>query len=252
MKRILLYLVVISIALAGCAAPPAQAEQAQIPVTGVDRCAPDNITDEIAKISVFQRDFDDVSFLAQSTPQNQTAVVILELQRLRRTALDYDAPPCLLTLKENQINYMAAVITTLMRFMAGGEVQAINQQLAMSRELRIKYEAELARLMGVEYQTPTPWPTMPPSTSTPVPEATPVTLGVGTDQDVNVFQGPGVDYPVLGYFIHGTQAIAYARSENNEWLLVQLVDKPDVQGWVGTRLVKVEGDIAILPVPPPQ
>jgi uncharacterized protein YgiM (DUF1202 family) len=246
MKKEFLWLAVIGILLAACTAAPAQA---MIPVTAVDRCAPENIQDEIEKVTIFQRDFDDVSFLAQSTPQNQTAVVILELQRLRRSALDYDAPVCLNALKENQVQYMTGVITTLMRFMAGGDSETINQQLNATRILRIEYETELARLLGVPYHTPTPFPTPVVPTQTPAP--TPVTMTITTEQDINLFQGPGINYNVVGNFLRGQQALAYTRTENNEWILVQLFDNPEVQGWVAVRLIKTEGDISTLPTLPP-
>ncbi len=238
-------MVMIGLFLAGCA--PAQA-QAVIPVTAVDRCAPEYIQAEIEQVAIFQRDFDDVSMLAQSTPQNQTAVVILELQRLRRSALDYDAPFCMNSLKEIQIQYMTGVITTLMRFMAGGDSESINQQLNTTRILRINYEAELARLMGVPYHTPTPFPT--PVIPTPTLTPTPVTMTISTEQDINLFQGPGINYNVVGNFLRGQQALAYTRTENNEWVLIQLFDNPEVQGWVAVRLIKVDGDISILPALP--
>ncbi|MHC1781229.1 MAG: hypothetical protein AB9891_00470 [Anaerolineaceae bacterium] len=241
MKKILYSLILVTVILSGCAAP---AVEAVIPVTAIDRCAPEAIQDEIEKITVFQRDFDDVSFLAQSTPQNQTAVVILELQRLRRKALDYDAPACLLTLKDLQIQYMNGVVSTLMRFMSGGDADLINQQLNAARELRVSYETELGLLLGIPYQTPTAFPTVVPPTATLEP--TPVTMIVSTEQDINLFQGPGVNYAVVGNFLRGQQAMAYTRTENNEWILIQLLDNPEVQGWVAVRLIKMEGEIDIL------
>lgn len=245
MKKDFLWLVIIGVLLAACA--PAQA-QAVIPVTAVDRCAPENIQAEIEKVTIFQRDFDDVSLLAQSTPQNQAAVVILELQRLRRSALDNDAPDCLDSIKEIQLRYMNGVISTLVRFMAGGDSETINQQLSATRILRIEYETELARLLGVPYYTPTPFPT--PVVPTPTPAPTPVTMTITTEQDINLFQGPGINYNVVGNFLRGQQALAYTRSENNEWVLIQLFDNPEVQGWVAVRLVRLDGDISILPALP--
>jgi hypothetical protein len=247
MKKILCSLILVTIFLSGCGAPPAQSV---IPVTAVDRCAPETIKDEIAKVTTFQRDFDDVSFLAQSTPQNQTAVVILELQRLRREALDYDAPTCLLNLKDLQVQYMTGVVSTLMRFMAGGDAELINQQLNAARELRVNYETELARLLGIPYQTPTAFPTVVQPSATPEPTA--ATLIVSTEQDINLFQGPGINYAVVGNFLRGQQAMAYTRTENKEWVLIQMLDNPEVQGWVAVRLIKVDGEIDILQALPPE
>jgi uncharacterized protein YgiM (DUF1202 family) len=261
MKRTSAVVVMISILLAAAAVTacmPANAApiagQVVIPVTGQveatpDPCAQENIKVEIKKVSILMRDFDDVSYLAQSTPQNQTAVVILELQRLRRSALDYEAPACLKVLQEHQIKYMTSVVGTLMSFMSGGKAEDINQQLNATRGTRINYDAELARLMGVEYHTPTPFPTLAP-TIAPQPTLSP--LAVTTEQDINVFQGPGVNYQVAGNFLRGQNAMAYTRTADNEWVQVVLVDNPELQGWVAVRLVKLQGDISTLPVAKPQ
>lgn len=256
MKKSFLYILIVIamiFAFVSCASPAAnqpasQQVPAAQPTPTKDLCAPENIKGEIEKITVAQRDFDDISFLAQSTPQNQAAVVILELQRYRKVALDQKAPACLKALKENQIKYMTSVVATMMNFMVPGKTDLVSQQLTITRELRVNYDAELARLLGVKYETPTPLPTQAP---TAVPsEATPVALLITTEQDINIFQGPGVDYPVAGNFLVGQTAYAFTRTEKNDWVQVQLADKPEIQGWAAVHLIKINGDINALPVAP--
>lgn len=256
MKKSYLYIILVTIMLPGlvsCASPAAnqtvnQQAPAALPTPTLDLCAPENVKGEIEKISIAQRDFDDISFVAQTTPPNQAAVVILELQRYRKVALDQKAPGCLKTLKENQIKYMTSVVATMMNFMVPGKTDLVSQQLTIARGLRVNYDAELARLLGVKYETPTPMPTPQPTT---VPsEATPVALLVTTEQDINIFEGPGINYKVAGNFLVGKTAYAFGRTEKNDWVVIQLVDTPEVQGWAAAHLIKIEGDINTLPLVP--
>jgi len=67
-----------------------------------------------------------------------------------------------------------------------------------------------------------------------------------------VLQGPGVGYPAIGTFLVGQTTNAIGRTEDRQWLEIELVDHPGYTGWVPVEIVKVNGsinDLAVMPTP---
>ena len=153
----------------------------------LDACAPGNVQASTQDFNKLTRQFDDIAEVAQNTPGNQLATLITQLQDVRRNAEDYDAPPCLETLKQFQLNYMNTYINTLLALYSAypalsstntpqdivkQDVAVINQGMAQGVQYHKQYEAELANLLGITLPAPTDTPagTQPvviPTTSTP-------------------------------------------------------------------------------------
>ena len=99
--RTLFFLIVVVLFTAGIAAcgskgPATENAQAAatVPPT-LDRCAPGNEPVEVSKVTRLMRSFDEVSVIAQATPNQQLAVMLLEMHRIRDEATDLDVPPYL-------------------------------------------------------------------------------------------------------------------------------------------------------------
>lgn len=110
--------------------------------------------------------------------------------------------------------------------------------------------------------TPAPTPTHTPApmpTNTPAPVSTnSLTLAVlvkpGQATGLNVREGPGLEYAVLGQVVAGDRLEPLGRDESRKWLLVCCVDAGkdgvrDDLGWVLADLVDLQGvDVQRLPL----
>ena len=133
------------------------------PTVTPDPCSPDNLPVEIDAFHKLMRSFDDTYLLAQNTPIQSVSPLISEMQETRREAEDYVVPACMTDLKKYMLSHMNAVIETLMAFTSGGDVETINQGVALAQSQHDAYIIELSRLMG--------W-TLVPTPSTPQPDET--------------------------------------------------------------------------------
>ncbi len=247
-------LLVAVLLLAACAAPtPAPPSASPQPPTSTslppastataDLCSPQLLPVELNKITVLTAQFDDITYMAQSTPTEQLAAVILKLQEIRFDAQQQSAPICLQTLKQRQLDFMGAVTETMINFMGGETGPSIQDKIDASRLVRQDYDAELANLTGVEYATPTPQPTMP---ARPTSTAAPVTAT--TTQDLYVLLGPGLNYPAAGTFLISQQTNVTGRTAANDWVQLEIPGKPGEFGWVPLQMVKLSGALSDLPV----
>lgn len=104
--------------------------------------------------------------------------------------------------------------------------------------------------------TTTPTDTPVPPTDTPVPTATPepsVKIDKALDSTVNVRSGPGTNYPVIGRFEPGQEAVVTGRNDGTSWWQINLADSKTL-GWIFAELVTFSGDteaIAVAEAPPP-
>lgn len=118
-----------------------------------DLCLEPALSEEIGKVNDLMREFDDYSALASNTPQSQLVTVIPELQRVLRNAEDQAVPACLQHLKRLQLQHMEVVVQTLLSFMGETiDVELVNQGVAQARDLRLQYDVEMARLLGITLQ----------------------------------------------------------------------------------------------------
>jgi hypothetical protein len=130
----------------------------------LDPCSEAALPDEVTKVNDLMREFDDYSRLASSTPQEQLVQVIPSLQDVRRRAESQKVPQCLANLKSLQLAHMNTVIEILMVFMGNAQAEEVNPGIAQARDLHMKYDIEIARLLGV---TLVPPPTVAPVTPAP-------------------------------------------------------------------------------------
>ena len=78
------------------------------------------------------------------------------------------------------------------------------------------------------------------STATVPPTNTPVPPQVLAKQTVNVREGPGTQYTVLGKLQSNTSAVIIGKSEDGQWLQIAFPD-PATPGWVSASVVTVNG-----------
>jgi hypothetical protein len=146
------------------AVEPAASDTPIVATATLDPCSEAALPDEIKKVNDLMREFDDYSRLASSTPQEQLVQVIPSLQEVRRRAESQEVPQCLADLKNLQLAHMNTVIETLMVFMGNAKAEGVNPGIAQARDLHMKYDIEIARLLGV---TLVPQPTAIPVTAVP-------------------------------------------------------------------------------------
>jgi len=133
----------------------------------LDPCSEAALPGEVTQVNDLMREFDDYSRLASSTPQEQLVQVIPSLPEVRRRAESQEVPQCLVNLKSLQLAHMNTVIEILMVFMSDAQAEGVNPGIAQARELHMKYDIEIARLLGVTLVPPptampvTPVPTQP-------------------------------------------------------------------------------------------
>jgi predicted small lipoprotein YifL len=246
-SSIVIVLLTAGIAACGSKGPTAENSQAAATTTPTpDRCAPANVPAEFAKVTRLMRSFDEVSVVAQVTPNQQLAVMLLEMNRIRDEATDQEVPPCLDSLKGEKVKFMNAVVATMTNFLGGASGQPLQQRILASRNQRTNYEIELGKLLGYEYHTPTPWPT--PTATQVTPTSTPAALTVATQKDIYVFDGPTKNYQKIGAFMTGQQANVTGRPDLVDWIQVELWDSPDHKGWVPYTEVVVTGNVFDAPV----
>ena len=257
-KNILMLVLIFSLFLAACsgeATPAPNAATATVVefTSTPDLCVGENLSAEIGKLNKLTREFDDYSALASNTPQSQLIQIIPDLQRVLRDAEDQTVPACLNDLKKLQLAHMSVVVQTLMGFLnttdAAGADQ-INAGIAQARKLHGQYDVEMARLLGITLAvppSPTPGAATPevnvPPTSTPVITVT--NLGAGA---VNLRSAPDLNAPEAGLLGAQVSTIALGKTADDQWIQVQVPDKPDQVAWVFAQLVQISVPISSVPV----
>ncbi len=73
----------------------------------------------------------------------------------------------------------------------------------------------------------------------------------GTEPQISVRAGPGVDYPVVGLLLVGEKAPALGRTPGGNWILILYPSAPEGVGWVFFRYVQViNGPLPVVTPPP--
>ena len=167
--RCLAFVLLLTVALAGCGSAPATpagsapsstpennavatlpaATQPVSASSTPDPCSKGQLEAEVQKVHKHMREFDDASLLASNLPRQQLNDSIANLQRIRREAEDEQIPGCLADLKKYQVDHMNSVINTLVSFMGGADQTALEQGISIAREQHDQYTLELARLLGL-------------------------------------------------------------------------------------------------------
>jgi hypothetical protein len=235
--------------LSACASPAAETDARPLvkPVEPTqDLCSAANKEEETRRLHRYMVIFDDLSVLAQATPREQLAVVILEMQKVRRDAAFEEVQPCFAALQSSQVNFMNAVINTMTSFLSGIQANILEQKIAETRQLRSLYDVELANNLGLTYVTTTPAPTVQTPSDTPTFTPAPVSA-LGT-QDSYILDGPGSQFVVVDTFLIGQEANIIARSADNQWVKISRVQPSAVTGWIGVQFATINGDINQVPV----
>jgi hypothetical protein len=257
-KTIIIMTFLIIFVLSACggkatAAPKAVVEEF---TSTPDPCLGENLPVEVARVNKLMREFDDYSLLASNTPQAQLIQIIPELQRILRDAEDQTVPGCLYDLKKLQLVHMSIVVNTLMSFMntkdaAGAE--KINAGIAEARKAHGQYDIEMATLLGITLAVS---PTSPPAAATPEASALPLSVpailvtnpGTGA---VNLRSAPDMNAPQAGLLGSQISTTALGKTADDQWIQVQMPDKPDQIAWVYDQLIQLSAPISSLPVVTP-
>jgi hypothetical protein len=210
-----------------------------------DPCAPGNIEVEIKAVHRLMREFDDAAALSANTTREQLKPTIEDLQRIRRSAEDLVVPSCLKSLRELQLTHMNTFIQTLLGFMGGADQDAVNQGVALSRQLHDEYMIEMARLQGITIPpTPSPEPTLVNPKATPPTEAPTPTIPVVTNTGpggINMRLDPSLDGQTVGMLAVGQSALALGQNANGAWIMIEVPGQPGQTAWVYAALVQLSG-----------
>ena len=108
----------------------------------------------------------------------------------------------------------------------------------------------------VSTPTPVPTSTLPPTptwtpTQTPAPTATATTVprpsAMVKEDDTNLRQGPGKNYPVIKVLNQDTSLTALKRTEDSQWFQVA-VDGTDLVGWISVTVIEIHFEPAAIQV----
>lgn len=248
---VLLALVFLSLftACRGIETPVAESTEPAVAVEATatpDPCSEAALPGEVEKVNDLMREFDDYSRLASSTPQEQLVQVIPSLQEVRRRAESQEIPECLVDLKKLQISHMNTVVEILMVFMANPQAENVNQGIAQARDLHLKYDIEIARLLGLTMVAPpttAPNPTADPNAT--VPPAGLSILNPGPNE-VTLLSAPDAAAGGVATLPAGGTTAAFGRTEDGKWFQVEVPGQPGQKAWVSTSLVQISGEPPIV------
>lgn len=254
-KTFLPVFILLSVMLASCGekSTPETAEPAatktSIFTSTPNPCSTEKLPNEIKKINDLTRQFDDYAALASNTPQAQLIQIIPEMQRILRDAQDQTAPACLQDLKQLQLINMAVVVQTLMTIMSATDnasAEQINNGFTQARELHNQYDVERARLAGI---TLTPQPTRASdSAATDTNTASMITATNSSSTAINLRDMPDLDSPQAGILDARATTLVYGKTSNNEWVQVDIPDRPGQRAWVYAQLVSLSAPISQLQI----
>lgn len=258
-------ILITAVFLAACGAAPSAATQI-LQTNTPNPCAPNQIGFEIKKINDQMRAIDDLTFVANLTDQKLLAQPVMEMQAVRRQLESTDPPPCLEKLNASAVSYMNMVINYLAHFMGGVAQEQINAEIAASQSLRTAYEEERARLVGATYlPPPTRIPVTPPAI-TPGNDGTPASSHPGDPPlqtseavlvtnpgpaSINIRFEPSMTSAIVGYLQPHETAPAIGRTEDSQWVAIELLNSTIRYAWVYAGNVKLNVAIEQLPTPAP-
>jgi hypothetical protein len=239
-------------------AAPAVPVAAVSPTSATDLCSKEKLPDEVSKVNDLMREFDDYSRLASSTPQDKLVQIIPTMQEVRRRAEVQKVPDCLRDLKVLQINHMNTVIEILMVFMANAQSADVNQGIAQARDLHMKYDVEIARLLGLTLVAPptgdavapiVPNVTVDPNATVPPASLTkPAGLSILNPgpNEVTLLSAPDATAGGVATLPAGSITPAFGRTADGLWFQVEVPGQPGQKAWVSTSAVQISGEPPIV------
>ena len=214
----------------------------------LDMCSEANLPGEVEKVNSLMREFDDYATLASNTPQAQLVVVIPELQRVLRNAEEQAVPECLAPLKDLQVTHMSLVVQTLLAFMGNSDANLVNAGIAKARDVRVQYDIEMARLLGITLVAPSPAPSQAPLEPTATP--TPLVTNPGPNE-LNLRTAPDFNAPAPDVLAVQATAPAIGKTADSLWIQIEVPNKPGTTAWVYATNVELSISIEQLPVVTP-
>jgi hypothetical protein len=242
-------LLVSSLWLVSCTSKTPEVELVQtnqVEEPTVDVCSAGHKEDETRRLHRYMIIFDDLSVLAQATPREQLALVIMEMQKVRRDAAFEKVQPCFSALQSTQVNFMNGVINTMTSFLSGVQSSVLEQKIAETRSLRSSYDSELAALLGMRYITATPAAIIPPPMDTAT--FTPAPVRASGTQNSYILEGPGSQYVAIDTFLVGQEANIIAQSTDGQWVKISRVQPSEITGWISVAFIEIDGDMSQIPV----
>jgi hypothetical protein len=171
------------------------------------------------------------------------------MQEIRRRAESQKAPECLMELKKLQLIHMNIVIETLMAFMANSQSQDVNTGISQARDLRMKYDIEIARLLGLTLVAPptgaAPAPTVDPNATIPPAALTkPAGLSVLNPgpNEVTLVSAPDAAAGGVSTLPAGAVTAAFGVTADHMWFQVEVPGQPGQKAWVSTSAVQISGE----------
>lgn len=198
---------------------------------------------EVEKIQDLVNAFQDVTYVANFTPQTELVAPILEMQNVRRELQKLNVPACEAAIKTASLNYMNSTINYLAFFMGGETKENVDAGIQNSQILWQVVLGEFSKLLTsaglVSDELPDIGSTFPSTSEN--------TLFVGNEgtQGVNVRSQPELNAEIIASMEPGMQAIDISRNEAGDWLLVNL---DGVIGWVFTEVITHSGLVEELPI----
>jgi uncharacterized protein YraI len=93
-------------------------------------------------------------------------------------------------------------------------------------------------------------PTVAMATVTGTPRGIIAIVYSDPEDQINVRSGPGIFYPQVGILINRQEVPALARTEGGSWVKIVYPGVPEGVAWVYAPLVRVTGELPIVPKPP--
>lgn len=225
--------------------PATEAAAPTMATSTPDPCSKENLPDEVTKVNDLMREFDDYSRLASSTPQEQLVQIIPHLQEVRRRAQSQEVPECLVNLKVLQVNHMNTVIEVLMAFMSNPKAENVNEGIAQARDLHMKYDMEIARLLGL---TLVPPPTFAPGTPMPsiaTPSSGSYIINPGPAR-VTLYATPDLNAGGVAILEAGLTTVAFGKTADGLWIQVEVPGQAGQKAWVSASAVQVSGQLPVV------
>lgn len=251
LKPILILCIFIFLSACGEASTTSTAETSTPEVTSTpDPCIESNLPNEVAKLDRLMREFEDYSLLASNTPHPQLVVVIPDLQRVLRESEEQTVPACLTNLKLFQTQHMHAVVQTLLAFMSNSvDANLVSASITKAREFHMQYDVEKARLLGFTFQAPTP--ATPSSSVTQTSPSSAITITNAGQDEINIWEFPSYNSPVIGVLPIQGKLVALGKSEDNQWIQVEIPNQAGKTAWVIASIVQLSVPLEQLPTVKP-
>ena len=247
---IIFFITILGVAfLNACSGSLSIATPTSMPTSEIDPCDPVNYPSLLKPIDSLLYAFDDITFVANFTPQVQLTQPIMDLQSIRRDLDAFAFPSCLHAYKSATREYMNSVILYLSYFMGGVEKESIDEAMQTSQELRLVMDSEYQKLVGTGIPSS---PSIQPSSFDVIQTPEIVVTGIietievrnAGNQAVNIREEPDINSKVIGSLLAGETIMGHSKDATGEWILVKT---NSAYGWVNAEMVELSQQLNSIP-----